>query len=324
MTEETPTPRKKSCLRQLLLPALLAVGVVIVATELVGRFVLGLGDPPLSMADPEIEYLFRPSASYRRFGNDIVINRFSMRGDDFAAERTNPNELRIAVIGDSIVFGGAQVAQDDVGTIQLQRSLARRLDRPVVCANIAAGSWGPANMLAYVRKHGFFDADLLVVVVNSPDARDVPTFNPLTTAVPTRSPICAIEDMVWIFRRYASLTTPKPTPKAERDAKTVEGIEDFGELLDECVATGKPVVVLQHLKRMELVLGPEPGHDELARVARERDIPVFQLGPRLARAIEEGTEVYRSDQMHPNAAGQAILAEMLEEIVVDRLDLGDG
>ena len=41
--------------------SLLLLLLVVIAGELAARLLLGLGTPPLSMADPEIEYLFKPN-----------------------------------------------------------------------------------------------------------------------------------------------------------------------------------------------------------------------------------------------------------------------
>ena len=66
-----------------------------------------------------------------------------------------------------------------MATTRLENKLAESLDRPVLVANIAAGSWGPPNILAYLRRFSFFDADVVVIVLNSPDYADAPTFEPL-------------------------------------------------------------------------------------------------------------------------------------------------
>lgn len=66
--------------RLIVLAAAAMLGVVAVA-ELFSRFALGLGDPPLTLRDAEIDYLFAPGV-YRRFGNLISYNIFSMRADE--------------------------------------------------------------------------------------------------------------------------------------------------------------------------------------------------------------------------------------------------
>ena len=69
---------------------LLALLVMVAAAEAYARLVLGLGDPPLWMADPEIEYLPVPSRSYFRRGKRIIFNKYSMRCREFPATREDP------------------------------------------------------------------------------------------------------------------------------------------------------------------------------------------------------------------------------------------
>jgi hypothetical protein len=164
------------------------------AAESFCRFYLGLGDPPLSMADPRIEYLFKPNQNCRRFGNTIRYNAWSMRSDDFPARKADPNEYRVMVFGDSVVNGGALTDQSKLATMILQERLRADLKRPVIVGNISAGSWGPPNMLAYAQKFGLFDADVVVVVLSSHDYADVPTFTPVVgvdPSFPEHRPWCA-------------------------------------------------------------------------------------------------------------------------------------
>lgn len=42
--------------------------------ELLARTVLGLGDPPLSIAHPSIEYLFRPNQDEQPYRDNIHVN----------------------------------------------------------------------------------------------------------------------------------------------------------------------------------------------------------------------------------------------------------
>ena len=50
---------------------------LLVGLECLARFCLGLGDPPLSIPDKTIDYLFAPNQVCHRFGNLIVYNNVS-------------------------------------------------------------------------------------------------------------------------------------------------------------------------------------------------------------------------------------------------------
>lgn len=161
--------------------ALIALGVFVLAVfsaEIFCRFCLGLGDPPLLQTDPQIEYLYQPSRTYHRFGNVIRYNAYSMRSDDFPLAKSHPDELRLLVLSDSVITGDAQIDQKDLATEILRRDLQALLNRPVIVGNVSAGSWGPGNLLAYVRKFGWFDADLAILVLSCHDHADHPTFQP--------------------------------------------------------------------------------------------------------------------------------------------------
>lgn len=122
------------------------VGLLLIGGELFARFVLGLGDPPLSIADREIDYLFAPNQNCNRFGNAIIYNNYSMRtGFDI----TNDGRKRIFVVGDSVVNGGAMTDHNRLATTLLQNELG---DCYAVC-NVSAGSWGLGNCVAYFNKN---------------------------------------------------------------------------------------------------------------------------------------------------------------------------
>jgi hypothetical protein len=291
---------------------LAVLAAVVVAAELMARGALGLGDPPLWQADPEIEYLPQPSRSYRRFGNRVTYNAWSMRSREFPRTRSDPREARVLVVGDSIVNGGAAVDQDALATALLEQRLAADLGRPVVVGNVACESWGPPNYLAYLRRYGFFDADVVVIVVNSADYADAPTFEPLPRWRPQRKPLLALQEVAdkylprYLRRlgRRAGGQAP-PAPEAiESCLEALRGLVELGR------SAGAEVLLAQHLTRRELDGGPHPGHGQIMRVAREAGIEPHQLGPAFAAAIAGGVDPFL-DGEHPNTGGQRILFEQL-------------
>lgn len=177
------------------LAALLGLWLLGEATLYLG---FGLGNPALSVADPQIEYMFKPDQDVRRFGNRIRINHFGMRAEDFGAKQ--PGELRVLVWGDSVVNGGAPTDQPQLASELIRQELAKGRKAPVTTGNISAGSWGPPNLLAYAKRYGFFDADMNLVVMSSHDAFDVPTFAPLNPAThPTTRPLTPSIDLVFRY-----------------------------------------------------------------------------------------------------------------------------
>lgn len=57
------------------------LAISLVGGEVVARFVLGLGDPPLSVAHPTIEYLLKPNQVVHRFGNRYLVNQYGMQSE---------------------------------------------------------------------------------------------------------------------------------------------------------------------------------------------------------------------------------------------------
>ncbi|MCH8164891.1 MAG: SGNH/GDSL hydrolase family protein [Planctomycetes bacterium] len=277
--------------------------------EVYARFVIGLGDPPLWIEDREIEYLPQPSKSYRRFGNRISYNAYSMRSRDFPRSKSDPAEVRVLVVGDSIVQGGSNTDQDALATTLLEKRLSDALGRPVVVGNISAASWGPPNFLAYLKRFGLLEADVVAIVVNSEDYADAPTFDPLDARRPQHKPRLALQDL---YERYIAkrIVRSIQASRVISPLELKECLDALREVIRMARASGASVVLAQYLKRSELESKPEIGYHEIARVAKELGIEPVQLGEAFARALEAGSDPYR-DGNHPNDRGQQIIAEWL-------------
>ena len=308
-TTETTTPQRRRRWPRVLggLAVLLIVGLI--GVELVARFGLGLGDPPLSVADDEIEYLFKPG-QYSRFGNTVGVNQWSMRSPEFAAEPAE-GELRVLVIGDSVPNGGSQTDDADLATTLLQRELADGRGGPATVANVSAGSWGPPNQLAYVRRFGTFGADAAVVVLNVDDARDVPgEVSPVgrDPSYPDRAPITATGEL---FDRYLLPRLFGPgdaAPAEEPDAlDEAEALAALGDLLDLLKERGVAAAVVYWPTQDEVTAGPRPARDLLANVAAERGVPFVDAAP----FVTDPAADYR-DPIHPSVQGQRALQAVLK------------
>src|SRR5260221_9591151 len=139
-----PPPRR----RRWLLRITLALVLSLIAGELFARYYLGLGDPALSQADPEIEYLFKPDQDCHPLGNHVKYNHYSMRSDNFPLHKTDPTELRVIVVGDSVVNGGSLTHQSKLAASLMHAKLSSDPTRPAVVSNISAGPSWPRNETA--------------------------------------------------------------------------------------------------------------------------------------------------------------------------------
>jgi lysophospholipase L1-like esterase len=311
-----PRPRRRWILRATVAIVLLAVG-----GELFARFYLGLGDPPLSQADPQIEYLFKPNQDCRRFGNRIKYNQYSMRSEDFPAHKSRPDELRVLVIGDSVVNGGVMTDQSQLATTLLEQKLAADLKRPVVVGNISAGSWGPPNELAYLKRYGLFDADVVVIVLSSHDYVDVPTFEPVVgvhPSYPDHRPLLALWDgfQRYVLPRIKGMAVPNeglaPATGPAKPADVEACMTALREMIALARAGGAKVIVAQHLTRSETLASPQAGHEAIAQEARRDGVTPVELGVAFESARRRGEDPYRpGDDIHPSVVGQREIAGAL-------------
>lgn len=328
MTSQAPTPLRRTSRnrRRWLAGVLAVVGIALVGGELGARLGLGLGDPPLSDAYPDLEYAFRPG-TYRRFGNRVHINAHHMRSPEFPERKTRADEVRVMLMGDSVINGGALTDQADLASELLHARLSAELVRPVVVGNISAGSWGPGNLLAYARRFGLFDADAVVIIVNSEDPRDNPTGQQVVgvdPSFPDRKPWSALAEAV---RRYGAprvarlfTVTAQPTRQVQDVRDFTRGINDLSDLCDLAIASGASVLLVHFPNRAEIAGEALPGHDAIARLATQKAIRLIELRRPLENSLAAGMDPYRPDDgIHPNETGQRIIAEALGPAVVEVL-----
>jgi len=313
-------PKRSRWKRRLLIFAAVLL-VLLISAELVARFALGLGDPPLQAFDPEIGYFYRPSRTYHRFGNTIHYNAYSMRSDDFPPTKSDPAELRILFLGDSVINGGSLTDQRQIATSLIQQALRDRLHRPVTVGNISAWNWSPANLWPYVQRHGLFDADIVVLVLSSHDWMVEPIENARDSSAPEHPPLLALQEAVTVYLpRYvpflrSSPPPPEPNPSPEESRQIA--LDCFRQIIRAARHRNACVFLALHQETDEIASGhPLPGHDALAAAARDQGATVIELGPAFAAALKSGQQLYR-DNIHPTPAGQKLIADTLLPVLLD-------
>ena len=268
--------------------------------EIFARSYLGLGTPPLSIAHPTIEYMFAPNQDLMRFGNHQFFNEYGMRSPPLA-NVTQPR--RVLVLGDSVLNGGNLTDQARLAT-----TLAS--DDQVFFGNASAGSWGPANMAAWLAQYGTIGADTVILVLSSHDLRDVPTFQPLDPSThPTVAPLSALSEGA---TRYLPRYLPFLRAKAEEQDNAGDNLETgraaLENLLDALAGKGEKACLVLHSTQEELAGNPDPGHAEIMSRVSARDIPIVDLAGSAGRA----ENAFR-DNIHLNDFGQELLAEALRD-----------
>jgi len=325
---EAPPPVESSATTRSKFRILVLVATIALAlSEILCRFAIGLGDPPLYQADGQMEYLLQPSKTYERFHSRIAINRYGMRADDFPPLKSSDREFRVLVVGDSIVYAGVRIDQPEIDTEILKRDLQHDLARPIVVGNASAKSWGPPNELAYLERYGTLDADVVVLELSSHDYADAPTFVPvvgISADYPDKKPALALFDLfeTYLLPRYLHIgATPAGIDKTM--INTSQSEQDIAECRDaereffRFARNHKAKVALaQHLSLPELTGKYQIGYDANQEVAKEEGVPYVDDAAELKILLKSGQNpFYAGDPLHLNGIGQPILAHTLRRAV---------
>lgn len=308
----------------------LAALAVLVAGAIAMRDWVGLRLAPVRIPHPEIEYLYAPNQVSVRGGAPVRVNAYGMRSDPFPAQRAVPEELRVMVFGDSILAAPGLTGQDQLSTTLLQRQLTELLERPVVVGNVSTGSWGPGNWLAYARTYGFFDADVILLVASGHDHADNPDFLPMhpqPRAVPDFIvPLAefASQQRLRLLESLARRSAPAapagvPAGISAPDPESVRrALDDLRAFLELARRQTARVRVILHPELPELHGSIHPGRSQIAALAQALSIPVRLPDARYREASGEGASLYL-DVIHPSDAGQALIAQLLQEEVLQSI-----
>lgn len=312
-------------MKSVLLIFAIVVGLVLLS-EIGLRILFGFGNPLLYQADPHIGYLLTPNQSVRRFGNRIQINHFSMRGEDISSARP-ANVLRVLLLGDSIANGGWWTDQPQILSRQLERQLQPLLEsldpslHQVEVLNASANSWSPRNQLAYLRRFGAFDAQVIVLLLNTDDLfGTVPTSLPVgrDRNYPDRKPIAALAE---VTQRY--LLKPQPNPalqaihaeKGDRVGTNLAAIEQI-----QAIAQQHNAGLLVAMTPLRRELGT-PGSREYEARARQRlqdftqeaQLPYLDFLPTFN--AQPAPEILYRDHIHLSPVGNQQVSQAIAEMI---------
>ncbi|MFQ3618699.1 MAG: SGNH/GDSL hydrolase family protein [Cyanobacteriota bacterium] len=291
---------------------LLLIGLLLLLE--LGLRALGLGNPPLYVADPEAGYRLRPNQRLRRWGKRMVINQHSLRN----AGKMPQAGWRVLLLGDSIVHGGTWTDQSQTISEQVRQFLTPRLGGAGMVLNAAAPSWGPQNQWGYLQQFGTFEAQVVVLLLNTDDL-----FAPPPTDWPVgrdrqypryRPPLALWEALSLLMSRPAQRPTTRP-PSGDPVADNLLTIEQMRQFV---MPQAQFLVALSPLRR-EL---KQPGPRDYERVARQRlrellqrgGVPFLDLLPRW-NALRNPEALYR-DGIHPSPAGNAQISQAIAEFIL--------
>jgi hypothetical protein len=303
-----------------LLITLFGLGGITLIIEISLRLFLGLGNPPLYIGDETIGYLLAPNQAIRRKGNQIKINQYSMRSDEITAEKPQ-GSTRIMLLGDSIVNGGWWTDQKDILSEIIEAELAKNSAiEKIEVFNASANSWNPRNELAYLKRFGLFEADLLVLVINTDDL-----FGTAPTSVVVgkdinyrdRKPLLAL---VELYERY--FFKQKPIPQLETIKK--ESGDRVGLNL-EAIASVKAIadnnntqfilVITPLLRELEIEVRDyeQKARNRLQELVEQQQITYIDFLPIFAD-FPQPEFLYR-DRIHLSPQGETIVSKTLVEAI---------
>jgi len=294
----------------------LAIALTALALLELGLRLLGLGQPLIYLADPEIGYRLAPHQRSHRLGKRIAINAYSMRGPDITAEPP-ADTWRILLLGDSVANGSWWTDQDATIAAQIEACLAAEGTQAVEVLNASANSWNPRNEAAYLRRFGTFGAQVIAILINTDDL-----FGIAPTALqvgrdrnyPDRHQPLALLDL---YRRYLVKQPEIPgwaEALAERGDRVGANLGAIAAIQHQAQEAGaRCLLAMTPLLRELGDPGPRDyevrARDRLQAFTQERHLPYLDFLPRF-RQDAEPRRWFR-DRIHLSAAGNELVAREL-------------
>lgn len=290
---------------------------VLIATvllcELILRFYFGFCDNLLFKEDKACEYILKPNQNCYRFRNKLITNNYSMRSPE-----VNKNAAKILGFGDSVLNGGVLTDHDELATSILTKALSNILKKDIQMLNISSPSWGPDNCYAYLEKYGDFDAQMIILFVNSSDVYDNMTFNKVVDyhpAFPSKNYNIAVYELFdrYLMPRLKALFNNETYSHQQYEVANTDTSFNKGFQLFNAYTKSReiPFVMYLHADLNELKQGRynEKG-EKILSFALQNNIPVIKS---LNSDLNESDY---HDKTHLNAKGQSKMASMVFEYLV--------
>lgn len=303
------------------------VGGCLVVLELYLRVFLGLTNSVIYVPDAEIGYLPAPSQQTNRMGNRVEVNEYSMRSPPISPAPA-PQTLRILILGDSIANGGWWTDQSQTLSALISQQLEKSGQLPprfnrVEVLNASASSWGPPNHIAYLRKFGDFQSQVLLLVLNTDDLFTKPPSSRLVgrdPSYPDHRPQFAVLELL---RRYLLPPSPVPAPPAAPPDLVGFNLAALQEIWKVATANHqKLIVVITPLKREVVEDGPRD-YEQLAKQRLEAwsqnvSVPYIDFLP-VFQGMGSPSSLYR-DSIHLKPTGNQLVTQEIIQRVLTELE----
>lgn len=302
----------KKTVKNILLMTGGSVLILLVGGEIYLRHVWGFTDSVLMQSDPDFEYIAQPCQNHYRFKKHIVYNEYS--------QRSNPVDSSAFIVlglGDSVLNGGVLTDQDSTATSRLCKKLSAIKGNAVQVLNISAGSWGPDNCEAYLKRYGLFNAKIAFLVCSSHDAHDNmnhQSLGDMHAGFSDRQYLSAWIELVdrYLIPRYIHpylkhAASDNHMPEISKDGKVFN--PGFEALASRFRHAGIPFFIWLHPEKTELERGAYNGEgQEILEFCKRDTVPVIEGIKYMS------LDDYR-DNIHLNEKGQKVLAGYLEEYI---------
>ena len=274
-------------------------------------YLIGFGQPPLVLLHEEIEYYLMPNMSYKRFGNEISINQYSMRSVQF--DRDNKNPL-YTVMGDSVVYGEHQIDQKQTIAYILNSQLKEKYgDDSIVVASIAASSWGPGNMLAFYEEMGSFPGKTVFLILSSHDRADVPFMSTRSIPYKTDRASSSLNDLVTSVGSKIGDMFKETEIKLSYSQRIALAKGSLISLIDRLKTDYAQVVLVFHATKKEVLIGG--GAETYYRgIAKDNDVQFLSTISTYRELYNAEIPVHR-DNIHLTWQGNQRLSESLLQLI---------
>lgn len=258
--------------------------------------------------DNDYEYFYEANQDVYRFGNHIVTNEFGMRSKPVNKKK----KITILEFGDSVLNGGAHIDQDNLSTTIEEKVLNEKFDNNVQVLNVSAQSWGLSNAFAFLKKHGDFKANIIVLVFSSHDLNDNMHFKKVVgehPAWPKQKPMLAITDawsrLIWPpIQRFFTGEEEYEYLNDFDDSKTNPGWKSFFKY---CAQNKIPLIVYLHASEKEVSMGKYNNLGEkILKICSNNEIQVISD----LKYLKTNDDAF-IDQIHLNEKGHEIMANLL-------------
>jgi GDSL-like Lipase/Acylhydrolase family len=304
--------------------------ILIILGILVGIFALlegglryvGFGNPLLYKADDEIGYLLTPNQQVRRMNNRISINQYSMRSDGLDG-KLSENTLRIFLIGDSIANGGWWTDQSETISSLLQQQFNNSKFSQVEVLNASANSWGPRNQLAYLKRYGLFNSQVVILLLNTEDFfSGVPSSEAVGRDFnyPERKPMLAVIELLNRYIPNSKNTVDSIKKPREKDVVSIN-LEAIKEIQAICRDNNTQLLIALTPLLSEVEHSPrefqQRAKNRLFELVKQESIPFIDFLPHFKK-VQSPSSIYR-DRIHITPEGNKIVSQVLNEQLENRL-----